>query len=158
LFDLGTFGNTACEGRFNGKIVYFSYGSPPVFGFKEGKPYQINTPQPLFWKTKLYDDYNTVMAPYGAASSLPFTPEKSIKALRFYREKANLWRSADCGFADSYSKTQNYVNHIKFAIDAGPMLMAIDNYRSMKEGEKSVIWRSIEAVPEIQHALKLIYN
>ena len=38
----------------------------------------------------------------------------------------------------------------------GAMLTAIDNYRAMRQGESSAVWRSFAAKPEIRHALSLV--
>lgn len=157
-------GLTACEGRLGDFTIYRSYGSPPVFGLRgPGDYYQLDTPQPTWWrfpgkkKPDLVHD-NSVLVVYGAAGAIGFLPEEAIRALRYYRRHTDLWRSADCGFGDSYAPSTGYTNHAVFAIDAGPMLIAIDNYRALTKGRKGAVWRGFVANPEIRHALDAIYG
>lgn len=78
--------------------------------------------------------------------------------MRHDRQHTDLWRSAGCGFGDAYAPSTGYANHALFAIDAGPMLIAIDNYRALREGKKGAVWRSFAANPEIRRALGSIYG
>jgi len=164
LYGEHAWGLTACEGRLGEMTIYKSYGSPPVFGVRRpGDYYQLDKPQPIWWrfpgrkKPELVHD-NSVLAVYGAASAISFLPEEAIRALRHYRRNTDLWRSADCGFGDSYAHSTGYTNHAVFSIDAGPLLIAIDNYRAHRKGRKGAVWRSFVANPEIRHALDAIYG
>jgi hypothetical protein len=99
------------------------------------------------------------IAVYGAASSITYIPESAIAALRHYYSDTGLW-STLFGFGDSYSTDPHaleaepvtsqsvldkngdliinpadwlngpWVNHMTMGIDEGPMLLAIENYRS----------------------------
>jgi len=82
------------------------------------------------------------VAPYAAGSSIMFTPQESMAALREYRslkdDQGNslVWRSPEeYGLADSFNLDQMYASDDHVAIDAGPMLVAIENVRS------GLIWR-----------------
>ena len=164
LYGEAAWGLTACEGRYKKSTIYRAYGAPPVVGARGGyRFFQVNTP-PGCWfrdpkaKKGGWVDHNSVIAAYGAASAISFASREAIRALRHYREKTDLWRSADCGFGDSYDESTGYVNHVLFSIDAGPMIIAIDNYRALRKGRKSAVWRSVAANPEMRHALDAIYG
>jgi hypothetical protein len=79
------------------------------------------------------------VAPYAAGTTIMFTPEESLAALRAYHElKADdghplVWRDpqqAGYGFADSFNLDQSHVSDDNIAIDVGPMLIAIENVRT----------------------------
>ncbi len=71
-----------------------------------------------------------VIAPTAALSSMPYTPEESLKALKyFYYLKDKLL--GDAGFYDAFSPTNNYwVAEAYLAIDQGPIPVMIENYRT----------------------------
>ncbi|HZL10695.1 MAG TPA: glucoamylase family protein [Prolixibacteraceae bacterium] len=71
-----------------------------------------------------------VIAPTAALSSMPYTPEKSLAALRyFYYLKDKLLGPA--GFYDAFSPQHNYwVAEAYLAIDQGPIVVMIENYRT----------------------------
>jgi len=96
---------------------------------------------------------------YGAGSSIVYTPTEAIAALRYYYSRTGLW-STLFGFGDAFSTDPHtfevdqvtfqpkedengdliihpatwlngpWVNHMIMGIDQGPMLLAIENYRS----------------------------
>lgn len=164
LYGKAGWGLTACEGRVGHHTIYRAYGAPPVFGVRgPGRFFQLDVPQPSRWRfpgekrARLVRD-NSVLAVYGAASGINFLPRQAIAALRWYRREADLWRSAECGFGDAFAPSTGYTNHAVFAIDAGPMLIAIDNYRARLRGEQSAVWRGFMANPEVRRALEAVYG
>ncbi|MCC6492700.1 MAG: hypothetical protein IT424_06745 [Pirellulales bacterium] len=79
------------------------------------------------------------IAPYAAGSAIMFTPHESLAALREYRALTGgageplLWsdpQAGGYGLADSFNLDQGHVSDDQIAIDAGPMLLAIENVRS----------------------------
>ncbi|MBZ9626511.1 beta-glucosidase [Psychroflexus sp. CAK57W] len=94
-----------------------------------------------------------VITPTAALSSFPYTPEESMKALRyFYEEKGNeLWGSY--GFYDAFSEEENWVADGYLAIDQGPIISMIENHRT------GLIWDLFMQDEEIQAGLnKLGFN
>ena len=91
------------------------------------------------------DDWqNGVVPPYAAGSAIMFTPAESIAALREYKSlrgpdgKPLAWRDPERGgyaFVDSFSLSPPYGQDENFGIDAGPMLLAIENVRT------GLIWK-----------------
>ena len=71
-----------------------------------------------------------VIAPTAALSSFPYTPEESMQALRYYYEELGdeLW--GPYGFYDAFSEERNWFADGYLAIDQGPIIGMIENYRT----------------------------
>jgi hypothetical protein len=89
-----------------------------------------------------------VIAPTAAISSIPYTPEKAIAAMRhWYNDmKDKLW--GPYGFYDAFSETANWYPQKYLAIDQGPQVVMIENYRS------GLLWKLFMSCPEVQQGLK----
>lgn len=103
-----------------------------------------------------YDGYNAysptndagTIAPTAALSAFPYTPEKSMKALKhFYFDLGDkLW--SEYGFIDGFNETKNWYAKSHLAIDQGPIIVMIENYRS------GLLWKLFMNCPEIKMGLK----
>ncbi len=93
---------------------------------------------------------NGTITPTAALSSIVYTPEFSIDALKhFYRQKgANLW--GQYGFVDAFNEQTGWYANSYLAIDQGPIMVMIENYRS------GLIWDRFMSNLEIQNALQAI--
>ena len=71
-----------------------------------------------------------VIAPTAAISAMPYTPQGSMAALRhFYEDRGDeIWRRY--GFVDGFNPTQHWSAPGHLAIDQGPIVVMIKNYRS----------------------------
>jgi len=71
-----------------------------------------------------------VIAPTGALSSFPYTPEESMQALHFfyYTLGDKIW--GEYGFKDAFSLNKQWFSSSYLAIDQGPILIMIENYRT----------------------------
>ncbi|MGB7393812.1 MAG: glucoamylase family protein [Pricia sp.] len=71
-----------------------------------------------------------VVSPTAAISSIPYTPDESLRAMQyFYQNREQLLGPA--GFYDAFSPENNFwVAEAYLAIDQGPQLIMIENYRS----------------------------
>jgi hypothetical protein len=71
-----------------------------------------------------------VISPTAALSSMPYTPDESMQALRyFYSHKDKLLGSA--GFYDAFSPQYDFwVANAYLAIDQGPIIVMIENHRT----------------------------
>ncbi|MDQ2719610.1 MAG: beta-glucosidase [Bacteroidota bacterium] len=89
-----------------------------------------------------------VISPTAALSSFPYTPEYSMKALRHFYDDigAKIW--GEYGFKDAFSETKNWYADSYLAIDEGPIVVMIENYRS------GLLWDLFMDNPEIQNGLK----
>jgi hypothetical protein len=89
-----------------------------------------------------------VIAPTAALSSMPFTPEESMKALHFYYYKLGdrLW--SEYGFYDAFNLSALWFANEHIAIDQGPIIIMIENYRT------GLLWSLLMQDEEIKNGLK----
>jgi hypothetical protein len=87
---------------------------------------------------------NGTISPTAALSSFPYTPEESMKALRFfyYTVGDRLW--GEYGFYDAFNLTQGWTADSFLAIDQGPIIVMIENYRT------GLLWNLFMSAPEVQ--------
>ncbi|HSL87495.1 MAG TPA: glucoamylase family protein [Bacteroidales bacterium] len=88
-----------------------------------------------------------VISPTAALSSMPYTPEQSIDAMKhFYYELGDkIW--GKYGFYDAFSEHHNWYPQRYLAIDQGPVVVMIENYRS------GLLWDLFMSCPEIRQGL-----
>ena len=91
-----------------------------------------------------------IISPTAAISSIPYTPEASLKALHyFYRNKDKLLGPA--GFYDAFSPEYNFwVAEAYLAIDQGPEIIMLENYRT------GLLWDLFMQNEEIQNGLDVL--
>lgn len=96
---------------------------------------------------------NGVISPTAALSSFPYTPEESMKALKYYYYKLGdkIWNPY--GFTDAFSLHDAWFASSSLAIDQGPIIIMIENYRS------KLLWNLFMSAPEVKTGmLKLGFN
>lgn len=93
---------------------------------------------------------NGTISPTAALSSFPYTPTESMQALKhFYRDRGDrLW--GNFGFIDAFNPQRNWYATSFLAIDQGPIIDMIENYRT------GLLWSLFMANEEIQPALDAI--
>jgi hypothetical protein len=103
---------------------------------------------PEGYKAHAPDDDNGVISPTAALSSFPYAPEQAMRALRhFYEDLGDrIW--GRFGFVDAFSETQDWNAKSYLAIDQGPIVIMIENYRT------GLLWKLFMADPDIQRGLK----
>ena len=91
---------------------------------------------------------NGTTAPTAALASMPYTPDESMAALRYfyYTLGDRLW--GDYGFYDAFNLPSRWFASSYLAIDQGPIIVMIENYRT------GLIWQLFMSCPEIQEGLK----
>jgi hypothetical protein len=89
-----------------------------------------------------------VIAPTAALSSFPYTPVESMKAMKFfyYTLGDRLW--GQYGFKDAFSLHEPWFADSYLAIDQGPVIVMIENYRS------GLLWDLFTSCPEIKNGMK----
>jgi len=89
-----------------------------------------------------------VITPTAALSSFPYTPEYSMQALKhFYYDLGDkIW--GEYGFYDAFSEQTNWYPKQYLAIDQGPEVVMIENYRS------GLLWNLFMSCPEVKQGLK----
>ena len=93
---------------------------------------------------------NGTITPTAALSSMPYTPQESMDALKhFYRELGDkTW--GWMGFYDAFNQKRNWWATSYLAIDQGPIIGMIENHRS------GLLWDNFMANPEIAPMLSSI--
>jgi hypothetical protein len=93
------------------------------------------------------EDLGTI-SPTAALSAFPYTPEYSMQALKhFYYDLGDkIW--SEYGFVDAFNETKNWYAKSHLAIDQGPIIVMIENYRS------GLLWNLFMSCPEVQKGLK----
>ncbi|MFA5329894.1 MAG: glucoamylase family protein [Prolixibacteraceae bacterium] len=88
-----------------------------------------------------------VIAPTAAISSIPFTPENSLRAMKFfyYQLGDKIW--GQYGFKDAFSLNNAWFADSYLAIDQGPQIGMIENYRT------GLLWNLFMSCPEVQAGL-----
>ena len=74
-----------------------------------------------------------IITPTAALSSFPYTPVESKKALDYfyYEKNSKLW--GPYGFYDAFSEHHNWYSDGYLAIDQGPIIAMIENYKHLFE-------------------------
>jgi hypothetical protein len=88
-----------------------------------------------------------VIAPTAAISSLPYTPVESMRTIRFFYYKLGdkIW--GNYGFVDAFSIRELWFANSYLAIDQGPQICMIENYRT------GLLWDLFMSAPEVQTGL-----
>jgi hypothetical protein len=88
-----------------------------------------------------------VITPTAAISSIPYTPAHSLQAIRhfYYEYGDSLW--GEYGFHDAFNLSENWWASSYLAIDQGPIVVMIENYRT------GLLWDLFMSAPEVQQGL-----
>lgn len=91
-----------------------------------------------------------VITPSAALSSFPYTPEQSMNAMKhfYYNLGSRIW--GEYGFYDAFSEQNNWYPQKYLAIDQGPVVIMIENYRT------GLLWNLFMSALEVQNGLKLL--
>lgn len=93
------------------------------------------------------NDHGTI-TPTAALSAFPYTPEYSMQALKhFYYDLGDkIW--SEYGFVDAFNEGQDWYATSHLAIDQGPIIVMIENYRT------GLLWNLFMSCPEVKKGLK----
>ena len=91
-----------------------------------------------------------VITPTAAISSIPFTPDESMDAIRhfYYMLGDRTW--GPYGFYDAFNITREWYTTSNIAIDQGPIIIMIENHRT------GLFWELFMSCPEVQLALNTL--
>jgi hypothetical protein len=93
------------------------------------------------------DNDNGTISPTAALASLPYAPSEAMRALRHFMKKGDkLW--GRFGFVDAFNDKRNWYANTFLAVDQGPIIVMIENYRS------GLLWKLFMSIPEIQVGLR----
>jgi hypothetical protein len=103
------------------------------------------------------------IAPYGAISSMPFTPDISMAAMRAMYEQYGAHIFQQYGFLDAFNPTLNFETNVNMGhivpdvawvdndylgIDQGPLIAMIENHRS------ELVWKTMKKNAHIKRGLQ----
>jgi hypothetical protein len=88
-----------------------------------------------------------VISPTAAISSIPYTPEYSMQAMRTFYEVYGDRLFGVFGFYDAFSPQYDWFPERYLAIDQGPIVVMIENYRT------GLLWELFMSCPEIRAGL-----
>jgi hypothetical protein len=88
-----------------------------------------------------------VISPTASLSSFPYTPEESMKVLKYmyYKLGDKVW--GPYGFYDAFSEEHNWFTPRYLAIDQGPIVVMMENHRS------GLLWKLFMSAPEVKPGL-----
>lgn len=89
-----------------------------------------------------------VISPTAALSSFPYSPEQSMRAARYFYENLGEKLMGPYGFYDAFSETENWFPPRYLAIDQGPIVVMIENYRT------GLLWNLFMKDADIQQGLQ----
>lgn len=89
-----------------------------------------------------------VISPTAALSSMPYTPEHSMRAMKHWYNNLGDKVYGVYGFFDAFSETDNWFPKRYLAIDQGPIVVMMENHRS------GLLWKLFMSCPEVQQGLK----
>ncbi len=90
------------------------------------------------------------IAPTAALSSFPYTPTESMAALKFfyYTLGDKIWK--EYGFVDAFNLHTPWFANSFLAIDQGPIIVMIENYRS------KLLWNLFTSCPEVKNGMQAL--
>jgi len=93
---------------------------------------------------------NGTIAPTAALSAMPYVPAESLATLKhlYHTYGRDLW--GPFGFVDAFNPTENWFAPGYAAVDQGPIVIMIENYRTQ------LCWNLFMSNPEIQRMLDAI--
>jgi hypothetical protein len=93
---------------------------------------------------------NGTLTPTAAVASIPYTPQQSLQAARHFYQTygSNLWGYE--GYRDAFHPGLGWTASDYIAIDQGPIVLMIENYRSQ------LLWNRFMSNPEIAPMLAAI--
>jgi hypothetical protein len=89
-----------------------------------------------------------VISPTAALSSMPYTPEYSMRAMKYWYNDLKDKVYGQYGFYDGFSETENWFPKRYLAIDQGPAVVMMENHRT------GLLWKLFMSCPEVQQGLK----
>jgi hypothetical protein len=88
-----------------------------------------------------------VISPTAAISSIPYTPEQSLNAIRHFYYELGDRIFGEYGFYDAFSESAEWFPEKYLAIDQGPEIIMIENFRT------GLFWNLFMSCPEIEAGL-----
>jgi hypothetical protein len=109
--------------------------------------YSRNTDGSTGYDAHMPSNDKGIVSPTAAISSIVYTPTESLAAMRNFYEnyKSQIW--GDAGFYDAHSKQLNWSAKQYLAIDQGPQVVMLENYRT------GLLWSLFMNAPEVRQGM-----
>ena len=93
------------------------------------------------------DNDNGVISPTAALASFPYAPEQAMRALHYFYDAlgGKIW--GRFGFTDAFSEERGWYAKSYLAIDQGPAVIMMENYRT------GLLWKLFMSDPDIKSGL-----
>jgi hypothetical protein len=91
---------------------------------------------------------NGTISPTAALSSFPYAPQAAMAALRHFLSAHGDRVWGRFGFTDAFNETRDWWADTFLAIDQGPIVVMMENYRT------GLLWKLFMAVPEVRAGLQ----
>ncbi len=128
--------------------AYCAYEAPKPFGYSTAAWGLTASDDPYGYDAHNPRNDNGTLSPTAALSSFPYTPFYSFQALRYFYLSQGNPLFGPYGFYDAMNKSERWYSNQYLAIDQGPIVVMIENYRS------GLIWNLGAKVTELQLGLK----
>jgi hypothetical protein len=87
-----------------------------------------------------------VISPTAALASFPYAPNECAEVLERFADRPELW--GEYGLKDAFSVETGWIAESHLAIDQGPIVIMVENFRS------GLLWRLFMSCREVQAGLK----
>jgi exo beta-1,2-glucooligosaccharide sophorohydrolase (non-reducing end) len=104
-------------------------------------PFDYSADEPVFAR-----DHGKI-APTGALSSFPYTPEESMNALKNYYYNYGKFLWGEYGFRDAFDLNENWCSEIYMGLNQAPIVVMMENYRT------GLIWKLFMSDKDVQNGL-----
>ena len=96
------------------------------------------------------DEDDGTIAPTAAIASMPYAPKHAMQAIRHFltAHGEKIW--GRFGFVDAFCEAKDWYADTYLAIDQGPIILMIENYRS------GLLWKLFMRAPEIQAGMRAL--
>lgn len=94
------------------------------------------------------DSDNGTISPTAAISSMPYAPSEVLAVMRHFLSEHGEKVWGRYGFVDAFCEDEDWFADTFLAIDQGPMIAMIENYRS------GLLWKLFMSIPEVQAGLR----
>jgi hypothetical protein len=93
---------------------------------------------------------NGTISPTAALASMPYAPEESLKALKYFYRQRGSELFGEYGPYDAFNDKYNWVKESYIGIDQGPIVIMIENHRS------GLLWNTVMKDADLQSGLDLL--
>lgn len=98
-------------------------------------------------------EHDGTIAPYAAVAAVVFTPEASIKAMRYFMNKHGEKLYGHYGFKDAYNLDKNWWADEYLGIDQGISVLMLENY--LNSGE---VWKRFMKTPAMVRWVSIAFD